>query len=140
MSCHWVSHPRSPRSSCRPYRDFRPRTASRFDAILHPWKSTVFTVMPLFDQQLATVIPFAVKQQGAGTAAVVYLDGYSPNILPAAKYAIEAAGGTMMQSIGVALSTTNWGPTVIRLREANPEFVLLVLTTPGSGQLVAEMA
>jgi branched-chain amino acid transport system substrate-binding protein len=110
------------------------------DAILHPLKSTVFTVMPLFDQQLATVIPFAMKQQGAGTAAVVYLDGYSPNILPAAKYAIEAAGGAMIQSIGVALSTTNWGPTVIRLKEANPDFVFLVLTTPGSGQLVAEMA
>lgn len=110
------------------------------DAILHPVKETTYTLLPLFDQQLAAVVLHAMREKGPGTAAVVYLDGFSPNIAPAAKYAAEAAGGSVVLEIPAPGSTSNWGPTVIRLKEANPDYVFIAHTTPGSGQLVAEMA
>jgi branched-chain amino acid transport system substrate-binding protein len=113
---------------------------SASDAILHPLHESTYTLTPLFDQQLAAEIPALMEANGPGSAALVYLDGFSPNILPAVELAVTDAGGELVADIGVTGDTTNWGPTVLQLKEANPDYVFIAGTTPGSGQLVAEMA
>jgi branched-chain amino acid transport system substrate-binding protein len=109
------------------------------DAILRPTPPTTYTLMPLYDQQLAALIPHVMKKDGFGTAALVYLDGFSKNILPGVEWAVTEAGGKLVTSIPVPADTNNWGPTVIQLKAANPDYVIIAGTTPGSGQLLAEM-
>ncbi|WP_050053556.1 ABC transporter substrate-binding protein [Pseudarthrobacter siccitolerans] len=114
-----------------------PNSAS--DAIVHPGAPTLFTLLPPFDQQLATVLPYAMDKNGPGKVALVYIDGLSPNIVPAAEWAVKKSGGTMVAELGVPGATTDWGPTVIKLKEANPDYVAIAHATPATGYLVAEM-
>jgi branched-chain amino acid transport system substrate-binding protein len=109
------------------------------DKILRPPPPTTYTLNPLYDQQLATLIPHVLQEKGPGTVALVYLDGFSDNIVPSAQWATAQAGGELVATIAVAGDTSNWGPVVIQLRDANPDYVFIAGTTPGSGQLVAAM-
>lgn len=104
-----------------------------------PPPPNVFSIIPLFDQQAAALFNHLVDTQGPGDVALVYLDGFDPNIVPAMEQLTTDAGVELVEAIPVAVDEANWGSIVIRLQEAEPDYVIMAGTTPGAAQLAVEM-
>lgn len=102
----------------------------------HP---TVFTMIPLFSQQAAALVPWAIKNRGPGTFAIVNLAGFDPGIVSAVKWATRTYGGRYLDTINVGVSDTDMNSVVIRLRNLDPDYVLISTTVPQLENLLVAM-
>jgi branched-chain amino acid transport system substrate-binding protein len=108
--------------------------------VLRPPHDTVVTFVPLYSQQLAAIMPWMFKKYGAGKVALIYIPGLDPKMQPAVQAVTADAGGKVVAELPAAFSTTDWGPTVLKLQQADPDYVVFGTSTAQAGQIVAQMA
>jgi branched-chain amino acid transport system substrate-binding protein len=108
-------------------------------ALLKPPHDTIYTVIPLAGQQIAAGLQYLLKTQGPGTIGVVYIGGIDANLMPAVNQLASQNNSKVVADIAVKSNQTDWGPAVIQLQQSNPDYLLVASSTPGSGQLLAQM-
>jgi branched-chain amino acid transport system substrate-binding protein len=105
-----------------------------------PLRSGIYNTMPLTSQQDAAVLQYAFKARGVGTIATVNLTALDSSFVPTMTAVAQAAGTKDVANIQAAVTTTDWGPAVIQLEQAKPDYVVSFLSIPQSAALVLEMA
>jgi branched-chain amino acid transport system substrate-binding protein len=108
--------------------------------VLRPPHDTVVTFVPLYSQQLAAILPWMYKKHGPGKVALIYIPGLDPKMQPAVEAVTADAGGKVVAEIPAAFTTTDWGPTVLKIQQADPDYVVFGTSTAQAGQIVAQMA
>lgn len=102
---------------------------------LFPWagvpgldkEDNVFTVMPLYGEQIAGIIEFAFKEHGPGsTVAILQQVPGVEDTEARAKAAVAKAGGTWSATYRTQAGTNDFTPTILKVKEKSPDYVILI--------------
>lgn len=115
--------------------------------LLFPWASIqtmvkpvlpyYFTVMPLYNDQLAEAIKWAFGKYGPGSAA--FVSTTIPGVQETeaqVKETVASGGGKFVAGLDAPATTADWTPLALRLKAADPEYVVLNMTSPQAASLI----
>lgn len=109
-----------------------------YGIMIRPPSDAVFGILPLYDQQLASCLPYIFKKAGPGK--VMMLTGtFDVAITQAVKWATEQSGSTYLGEVEYQLAQAEYGPQIIKLKAAQPDYVVMMSSTPDAAKVVNEM-
>lgn len=106
----------------------------------YPPTKYLFAVYPLYIDEAAILVNYAVKKMGKKRIAFFYQnDDYGKEGLAGAEYALEKLGMKLVASVSVEPLDTDLSSHCIKLKEANPDCVLMWLL-PKHGAIILRTA
>jgi branched-chain amino acid transport system substrate-binding protein len=108
--------------------------------LVNPVKPTTFALLPLYGEQMSGLVRHVAKELGAGSMYGIYTK--VPNVEEAIDENRKAAEGVGMGWQGHQVITpgaTDFTPIVLRLKEQNPDYVVLNTLEPDAGRLFIAM-
>jgi branched-chain amino acid transport system substrate-binding protein len=112
-----------------------------FDALVTPPKSGVYAMWPLYDTQVAAITKWAYAKYGSGTAAIVRADLPVWDTSEAAvRKVVQAGGGKVLTVLNTTYTQPEWGSTVISLKKADPDYLIVITSAVAEAGLWKEMA
>ncbi|TQM11075.1 ABC transporter substrate-binding protein [Pseudonocardia kunmingensis] len=94
--------------------------------LIEPVKRNVFAMMPMYEDQINALVPFAFSERGPGSvyAAVNQWPGYESAIANARDRATEG-GGTFAGETVEEVGTTDYTPAALKVKAAGPDYVVV---------------
>ncbi|MFC5211954.1 ABC transporter substrate-binding protein [Pseudonocardia sulfidoxydans] len=108
-------------------------------ALYNPVQQYTFAQFPSYGTQLVSLVPYAFDKYGKGTVGAVMLQ--TPGIdqaLAEIKKDVQEAGAQYVDSDYLTATTSDFTPFVLKLKQANPDYVLTNL--PPANMLQFEKA
>jgi branched-chain amino acid transport system substrate-binding protein len=110
------------------------------EELAKPVKKATFALMPINQEQMTGLIRYVVKTDGPGKISGIYTK------VPGAEQAAEA-NGAAAKSVGadwtgyqvITPGSTDFTPIVLRLKQANPTYLVLNMLEPDAGRLFIAM-
>lgn len=105
--------------------------------LVEPVKEWVFAGLPLYDKQLAALVPWAFERHGPGKVAMVAVQ--VPGIddwIAAARAATEANGGVFLEPQVSQSGQADFTPIVLRLKDEAPDYVIVAVAAGDAARLV----
>lgn len=114
---------------------------SALPALTQPVKRNVFALLPPYTVQIDTVLPHAIKQTGAKTAALTSFNagGYQ-QWMESTRNALKAAGVAVVVDETMEETSLERSTFAIKVKQASPDLLLLIDTPVPASRMVAEMA
>ena len=95
----------------------------------YPPQSNVFSSFPLYFDEAALLVDYAVNELGKSRLGIIYLnDEYGKSGLAGMQIALEARGMEPVEAVSVELLDTDLSTQILKLQEANADAVLLWVT------------
>ena len=109
--------------------------------LIEPVKKNVFALMPFYQAQLATVLPYAIDRVKAKTAAVLTpkIAG-SDEIMSTVKAALAKAGVEVVDEELMDATSPERAPYLLKVRDKNPDIIVMHDSAPGASRFVIEMS
>lgn len=110
------------------------------DKLVDPPKPNVFSLMPLYADQIAAIVPFAVERSKAKTAAM-----FSVNIAgheawrQVVRDKLAAAGVQLVIDGTLEVTSPDRAPFVVQGKDKNPDLLILLDTAPNAARFLIEM-
>ena len=113
---------------------------SGLEAFVVPTKPQLFAMMAINRDQITGLITNVLQEEGPGKVAGLYTKypGVEEAIL-ANEQAVVAAGGTWSEVTNITPGATDFTPIVLRLKELNPDYLILNIVEPDGGRLFLAM-
>jgi ABC-type branched-subunit amino acid transport system substrate-binding protein len=110
------------------------------DALVQPVKKNVYSILPLYGQQLATAIDYVAKTQHPKTAAISMIniagnEGWTTVI----KDKLKALGIQVVDEQLIEVTSPEKAQFVTQMKSKNPDMVVMVDSAPGAARYVLEM-
>jgi branched-chain amino acid transport system substrate-binding protein len=110
------------------------------DSLVNPVKKNVYSILPLYGQQLATAIDYVAKNQHPKTAAIsmINIAGHEAwtNII---KDKLKANNIQLVDEQMIEVTSPEKAPFVTQMKAKNPDLVVMVDSAPGAARYVLEM-
>lgn len=110
------------------------------DKLILPVKKNVFSLVPLYSDQMTAIVPYILGKAPSKTAVMV-----SVNIAgheewrKAAREKLEAAGVNVQLDLLVDITSNDRAPFLLQIKEKNPDFLLLMDAAPSAARFFIEM-
>ncbi|MGE0799108.1 MAG: ABC transporter substrate-binding protein [Lautropia sp.] len=110
------------------------------DKLVIPVKRNVFSLVPLYSDQMTAIVPHVLSKSPAKTAvmASVNIAGHEA-WRKAARSKLEAAGVDVQLDLLVDITTSDRAPFVLQIKEKNPDLLLLMDAAPSAARFYIEM-
>ncbi|HET9060926.1 MAG TPA: ABC transporter substrate-binding protein [Acidimicrobiales bacterium] len=110
-------------------------------ALINPPQNGVYALFPLYPQQINTVVKYAYKKLGAGSAVIVRDDlPVWDSSTSAATQEVQAMGGKVTKVIQSTYTQSDWGSVVLQIQQAHPDYLILITSGPAAGGLLKAMS
>jgi len=110
------------------------------DKLVQPVKRNVFSLVPLYGDQMAAILPYVIERSKPKTAVLesVNIAG-NEDWRKIARDKLEAAGAKVQLDLLVDITSTDRAPFVLQIKEANPDLLLLMDGAPSAARFAIEM-
>ncbi|MBE0594766.1 MAG: ABC transporter substrate-binding protein [Gemmatimonadales bacterium] len=110
------------------------------DSLTQPTKSNVFSVLPLYGAQLATIIDYVVRNREIRTAAMsmITIAGHEA-WTETVRAKLKEVGVELIDEQFVEVTAADKAPYVTQMKSKNPDLVVLVDSSPGAARYLIEM-
>lgn len=110
------------------------------DALSQPARKNVFSVVPIYGEQLPTIIDYAVKGRDVKTAALsmINIAGHEAWI-KAVRDKLAALNIKLIDEQLIDVTAADKSPYVTQMKSKNPDMVVMVDSSPGSARYLIEM-
>ena len=99
--------------------------------VVNPAQPGIFQIIPLYEDQAATLIRYGFNEDGPGSVFVVANPlGETETAIANAEKAAKDLGGSFTSSVVTALGTPDYTPVALQIKKAAPDY--LVLSMGGS--------
>ncbi|VTU22950.1 ABC transporter substrate-binding protein [Variovorax sp. PBL-E5] len=110
------------------------------DSLVQPVKKNVYSILPLYGQQLATAIDYAAKSRQPKTAAISMIniaghEGWTTVI----KDKLKALNIQVVDEQLIEVTSPEKATFVTQMKAKNPDMVVMVDSAPGAARYVLEM-
>jgi branched-chain amino acid transport system substrate-binding protein len=110
------------------------------DSLVQPVKKNVYSILPLYGQQLAAAIDYVAKTQQPKTAAISMIniaghEGWTSVI----KEKLKAHNIQLVDEQMIEVTSPEKAPFVTQMKAKNPDLVVMVDSAPGAARYVLEM-
>lgn len=108
--------------------------------LLNPLNPMYFNLMPTYGDQLVAAMPWVFEHQGVGS--VVIMNTTTPDSEKTASEVTESvkkAGGTVAASYTAPPGTGDFAPYVLKMKNLNPEYVVLNQIPQDAARLTKQM-
>lgn len=111
------------------------------DSLVNPVKKNVFSILPLYGQQLTTMIDYVAKSRSPKTAAIsmINIAGHEA-WLAAVKSKLAALGIQIVDEQLIDVTSPEKATFVTQMKAKNPDMVVMIDSSPGAARYVLEMA
>ncbi|GGL94783.1 branched-chain amino acid ABC transporter substrate-binding protein [Nakamurella endophytica] len=105
--------------------------------VVKPASPGIFQVLPLYEDQTASMVRYGFEKSGKGSIFVVVnpLGAYQSAIDSAKKQATDL-GGTFTNSAVATLGTTDYTPIALQIKQAKPDYVVMSMGGSDSAKFV----
>lgn len=91
-----------------------------------PTKKYAFAFSPSWAAMFNSIVPWALKEKGSGSVATIFAENASiDSAVKAVESATTASGGEYLGAQVVPPATTDWTPFVLKLKQQQPDYVVL---------------
>jgi branched-chain amino acid transport system substrate-binding protein len=110
------------------------------DKMIDPVKRNVFALMPLYSEQTAAIVPFAIEKSKPKTAAM-----FSTTVAgheawrQAARERLAAAGVKLVIDSVMEVTSPERATFVVQAKEKDPDLLLIMDTAPNAARFLIEM-
>ena len=110
------------------------------DKLIQPVKKNVYSLVPLFSDQMTAIVPYVLSKYPTKTAVMesVNIAGHE-GWRKAAREKLEGAGVSVQLDLLVDITSTDRAPFVLQIKEKNPDLLLLMDSAPSAARFVIEM-
>jgi len=110
------------------------------DALVQPVKKNVYSILPLYGQQLAAAIDYVAKSQQPKTAAISMINIAGNEVWTAViKDKLKALNIQLVDEQLIEVTSPEKAPFVTQMKGKNPDMVVMVDSAPGAARYVIEM-
>lgn len=108
--------------------------------LISPVRANTFALYQPYEGQIAALIKWAYGKIGKGTAVIVRANPPSFDLsAKSAAAAAEAAGGSVAATLNTTYNQPEWSSIVIRVKEINPDYIIVLTTAPDMGRFWKEL-
>jgi len=105
--------------------------------VVKPAAPGVFQLLPLYEDQTASMVRYGFEEFGEGSIFVVVNPlGEYESAIERAREAAEDGGGEFLNSAVAQLGTTDYTPIALQIKEADPDFVVMSMGGSDSAKFV----
>jgi branched-chain amino acid transport system substrate-binding protein len=110
------------------------------DALVQPVKKNVFSILPLYGQQLVTMIDYVAKSHAPKTAAISMINiAGNEGWTAAIKAKLAALNIQLVDEQLIEVTSPEKATFVTQMKAKNPDMVVMVDSSPGGARYVLEM-
>jgi branched-chain amino acid transport system substrate-binding protein len=100
-----------------------------------------FALYQPYEGQIGTLTKWGLSKFGAGKAVIVRASIPSFDLsAKSAAAAVQAAGGSVEATLNTSYNQPEWSSIVIRLKEINPDYIIVLTTASDMGRMWKEIA
>jgi branched-chain amino acid transport system substrate-binding protein len=108
--------------------------------LISPVRANTFTLYQPYEGQIAALTKWAYGKIGAGTAVIVRANPPSFDLsAKSAAAAVQAGGGTVAATLNTTYNQPEWASIVIRVKQVNPDYIIVMTTASDMGRLWKEL-
>jgi len=110
------------------------------DKLIQPVKKNVYSLVPLYSDQMSAIIPYVLSKSPTKTAVMesVNIAGHE-GWRKAAREKLEAAGVNVQLDLLIDIQAADRAPYVLQIKEKNPDLLLMMESAPNAARFVIEM-
>jgi branched-chain amino acid transport system substrate-binding protein len=110
------------------------------DAMVQPAKKNVFSLLPLYGDQLTTILDYVAKNRGVKTASLSMITiAGNEAWTKAVKAKLQQLGIQLVDEQFIEVTAADKAPYVTQMKAKNPDMVILVDSSPGAARYLIEM-
>jgi ABC-type branched-subunit amino acid transport system substrate-binding protein len=108
--------------------------------LVSPPRPNTFALYQPYEGQIGALAKWALAKFGAGTAVIVRANPPSFDLsAKSCAAAVQAGGGSVAATLNTTYNQPEWTSIVIRLKEINPDYIVVLTTASDMGRLWKEL-
>lgn len=108
--------------------------------LISPARPNTFALYQPYEGQIGALTKWAFAKLGAGKAVIVRASIPSFDLsVKSATVAVQTAGGTVEATLNTTYNQPEWASIVIRLKEINPDYIIVITTASDMGRMWKEI-
>jgi branched-chain amino acid transport system substrate-binding protein len=108
--------------------------------LISPVRANTFALYQPYEGQIGALTKWAYGKMGPGSAVIVRANPPSFDLsAKSSAAAVQAAGGTVAATLNTTYNQPEWTSIVIRIKEANPDYIIVLTTASDMGRLWQEL-
>jgi branched-chain amino acid transport system substrate-binding protein len=108
--------------------------------LISPARPNTFALYQPYEGQIGALAKWALGKFGAGKAVIVRASIPSFDLsAKSAAAAVQAAGGSVEATLNTTYNQPEWASIVIRLKEINPDYIIVITTASDMGRMWKEI-
>ncbi len=110
-------------------------------ALVHPTQPNIYTLLPLYDEQARSLIPYALGRKGTGSVYAVTseIPGYQADVA-GARAGTAAAGARFLDSALLPAASAPFQQAALKAAAARPDYLMLTVLAPDAARILNAMA
>ncbi|MGV9387102.1 ABC transporter substrate-binding protein [Nonomuraea sp. NPDC003707] len=110
-------------------------------ALVQPTQPNIYSLLPLYNDQARSLIPYALQRNGTGSiyAVTSQIPGYQDDVA-GAKAGAAAAGATFLDSALLPTTNAPFQQAALKAAAAKPDYLMLTVLAPDAARMLNAMA
>ncbi|MCC6778968.1 MAG: ABC transporter substrate-binding protein [Hyphomicrobiales bacterium] len=109
--------------------------------LVSPTRANTFALYQPYEGQIAALVKWAYGKLGSGSAVIVRANPPSFDLsAKSSAAAVQAGGGQVVSTLNTTYNQPEWTSIVIRVKEASPDYIIVLTTASDMGRLWQELS